>query len=119
MEIGMCVLSRDPDHSPETYVYAGTIVTWTGQGELEILRLVFRSVVDARDSGPMDHIPMFNRGGKADDQWRPVARDGTLEAKERNAGSLSVVQPYVRVHLGPVRIEEEERFTYQEINAVL
>jgi hypothetical protein len=48
-----------------------------------------------------------------------VARTiNALMAKGRETVSLSGVQPHVQVHSRPAKVEEEERFRYQEINAV-
>ena len=48
-----------------------------------------------------------------------VARTiNALMAKGRETVSLSDVQPHVQEHSRPAKVEEEERFRYQEINAV-
>jgi hypothetical protein len=48
-----------------------------------------------------------------------VARTiNALKAKGRKTVSLSGVHPHVQVHSHPGKVGEEERFRYQEINAV-
>ena len=89
-------------------------LTWTGQGwarSKNILGLVSASVVNTGDNKPMDHAPMPHGGGSTDDQC--------AHGKGRETVSLSGVRPHMQVHSRPTKVEDEERFRYQEINAVV